>query len=78
MDTPYHTKQSMPFFAWQCMSIKLHHREVDIVVHDEKEQNNLVKYILYKINTIDGIAGSADKILTALENQGIENYRKTQ
>ena len=60
------------------MTIKLSHREVDIVVHDEKEQNNLVKYLLYKINTIDGIAGSADKILSVLESQGIESYRKKQ
>ena len=58
------------------MTIKLSHREVDIVVHDEKEQNNLVKYLLYKINTINGTARSADKILAVLESQGIENYRK--
>ena len=66
----------MPFFAWQCISLTLSHREVDIVVKDEREQNNLVKYFLYKMRTIDGRAGSADKILKLMDKQGLENYKK--
>ena len=53
----------MPYFAWQCISLTLSHREVDIVIKNEKEQNNLVKFLLYKLNTVDGKAGSANKLL---------------
>lgn len=28
------TIKDMPFFAWQCISIKLGHRDVDIVIKD--------------------------------------------
>ena len=76
MPKAYLTAKSMPFFAWQCISLTLAHREVDIVVKDDKDQNNLVKYILYKMRTIDGRAGSADQILKQMEKQGLENYKK--
>jgi len=76
MDRAYQNKESMPFFAWQCLSITLSHRDVDLVIKDEKEQNNLVKYLIYKLNTIDGRAGSAKPILDILEQEGIENFRK--
>lgn len=67
MPKGYLTSRSMPFFAWQCISLTLSHREVDIVIKEEKDQNNFVKYILYKMRTIDGRAGSADKILKLME-----------
>lgn len=67
MPKAYLKAESMPFFAWQCISLTLSHREVDIVIKDEKDQNNLVKYILYKMRTIDGRAGSADLILKQME-----------
>ena len=76
MDTPYQNKDFMPFFAWQCLTISLAHRDVDIVIKDEREQNNLVKYLIYKLDTIDGKAGSARPILEILERECIENYRK--
>ena len=63
MPKNYLNAKSMPFFAWQCISLTLSHREIDIVVKDEKDQNNLVKYLLYKMRTVDGKAGSADKLL---------------
>jgi hypothetical protein len=44
----------MPFFAWQCMSITLPHREIDIVIKGQEDQNNLVKFLLFKLNTLDG------------------------
>ena len=65
----------MPFFAWQCLSFTLAHREVDIVIKNQKEQNNIVKFLLYKLNTIDGRKDSAKGVIQVLEKQALEKYK---
>ena len=57
----------MPCYAWQCLSLTLAHRDVDIAFKSQKEQNNFVKFLLYKMNTIDGIRDSATGVIKALE-----------
>ena len=44
----------LPFYTWQCISLKLKHREVDLVIDDEEQMNLLVKYLLIKMESIDG------------------------
>lgn len=45
---------NLPFYSWQCLSLKLKHREVDLVICDEQQMNLLVKYLLIKMESIDG------------------------
>lgn len=66
----------MPFFSWQCLSFQLKHREIDIVIKNEKQQNNFVKFLIFKLNTIDGRKGSAEPILKALNDQDMRLYDK--
>lgn len=58
--------------SWQCVSIKLQNyhisREVDIVIKNEKEQNMLVKHILYRLNTLDGYQNSAQPVLIKMNH----------
>ena len=65
---------SMPFFAWQAISIKLKDKEIDISIKNERTQNNFVKYLLYKLNTLEGIANSAVKILKVMNDQDMKQY----
>ena len=44
------------------------HREVDLVIKNESEMNMLVKYLILKMQTLDGNKNSAAK-LTDLMNQ---------
>ena len=37
-------------------------------------QNNLVKYLLYKLETLDGNAGSAKKLIQMMDAQQMESY----
>lgn len=67
MTKEFQNNESMPFFAWQCLSLKLNHRDVDLVIKNQKEQNNLVKYLLYNLNTIDGNVNSANGIMNLME-----------
>lgn len=68
----------MPFFSWQCISFQLAHREVDLVIKNEKQQNNFVKFLIYKLNTIDGKKNSAERILNALNAQDMKLYDHSQ
>jgi hypothetical protein len=65
---------NLPFYSWQCISLSLHNRDVDIVIKNERLQNKLVKYLLYKLETIDGIAGSATSLLKTMNQEQIESY----
>ena len=61
----------MPFYAWQCLSLRLSHRDVDIVIKNQKDQNNFVKYLIYNMNTSNGYADSAIPLLERMEQEGI-------
>ena len=61
--------EKLPFYAWQCISLTLKHREVDFVFKDEIQQNKFVKYLIYRMKTIDGRKESAVPILKAMESQ---------
>lgn len=48
----------LPFKSWQCITLSLKNRDVDIVIPCEKDQNLLVKFLLFKMKTADGIKNS--------------------
>ena len=52
-------KVSMPFYAWQCISLQLEKRTIDLVVESEEQMINLIKVLVYKLNIIDGITSSS-------------------
>ena len=53
----------LPFYSWQCISLTLKTREVDLVFKNQRQMNKFVKYIIYKMHTIDGKKDTALAIL---------------
>ena len=68
----------MPFFAWECLTIRFSHRDVDLVFKSEADQNQFAKYLIYTLNTIDGSLNSAQPLLDVLEEQAILKYCKSK
>lgn len=68
----------MPFLAWDCLTIKLPHRDVDLVFKNETDQNQFTKFLIFNLNTIDGSKNTAIPILNALEEQAIKEYCKSK
>ena len=68
---------NLPWYSWQCISLKLGHREVDIVIKNERSQNKLVKYLLYKLQTVDGRQGSAARILQMMDERELSLYKNS-
>jgi hypothetical protein len=53
----------MPFYSWNCLTLELKHRDVDLVIKDEKDMEYLLKFLTFKLRTIDGKRGSADPFI---------------
>ena len=58
----------VPFYSWQCLTLQLYHRDVDLVITDEKDMEHLLMYLIFKIRATNGQRGSADKILDFLNS----------
>ena len=57
---------SLPFFNWECISIEIKNRKIDLVVRDTHQMNLLLKFLIYHLETIDGKRYSARPVLAGL------------
>lgn len=55
-------KQDLPFFAWQCLTLhfKNQHKQLNLVIKNEKACQLLLRFFILHLRTIDGIVGSLD------------------
>ena len=58
----------MPFYSWQCITLQLNHRDVDLVIRDEQDMNKFLKLIINKMKTVDGNKDSAIGILNLINS----------
>jgi hypothetical protein len=58
--------KDLPFYCWECVTLQLTHRDVDIVIRDQKEMDKLLTYLVHNLRTMDGKRDSANKILAAI------------
>lgn len=68
--------ESLPFYSWQCLNLRLEHREVDLVVREQSGLNLLVQYLVAKMNTLDGMRGSAKKVGAPIQQVAEKTYIK--
>lgn len=55
--------QNLPFYSWECISLKLKEREVDLVIKDQAQMNILLKFLIVQMKTVDGRRGTAKKLI---------------
>lgn len=56
----------IPFYAWQCITLQLKNRYVDLVIKNEQKMNMFLKFLVMTINTMDGTKDSAEKTFQQL------------
>ena len=39
--------QMLPFYSWQCISLKLESRDIDLVIRKEADMDNLLKLLIF-------------------------------
>lgn len=59
----------LPFHSWNCITLQLKNREVDLVIKNEKQMKIFIKFLVYSIQTIDGQRGTALPVVAALTEQ---------
>ena len=52
-------ENSIPFKSWECITVQLERRDVDLVIHNEDDMMDFLTVLIHKINTIDGHRNSA-------------------
>ena len=53
-------RTSLPFYSWQCISLYLKDRSVDLVIKNEKNMDLFIRFLVMSLNTIDGNKDSAE------------------
>ena len=59
----------MPFHAWQCITLQLHNRDVDLVIKNQKHMDMFIKFLMYELKSLDGKRGSAAKLIELIKRQ---------
>ena len=53
----------LPFHSWNCISLEMSHREIDLVIKREKDMDILLKFLIRNLRTVDGVRNSANRII---------------
>ena len=51
--------QNAPFYSWDCITLQMSNRDVDLVIRDEEDMNKFLKFLIYNLKTLDGSKDSA-------------------
>lgn len=68
-------KTELPFYAWQCITLELGERQVDLVIKDQNSMDLLVRFLVYSLNTMDCRRDSAENYVqgaTMFQVRGLE------
>lgn len=51
---------NFPFFSWQCITITVAGRTIDLVLKHDKDMELLLRFLTVALNTVDGRRGTAE------------------
>jgi hypothetical protein len=54
----------VPFKSWECITLQLEDREVDLVIKNEEEMIKLITLIVFHLKTVDNNKDSAVRDLS--------------
>lgn len=57
----------MTFHAWDCITISVKGQsDIFLIITNQDKMMNLIKFLIYKLETIDGQRGTAAKLINYL------------
>mmetsp|Transcript_21210 Transcript_21210/g.32863 ORF Transcript_21210/g.32863 Transcript_21210/m.32863 type:complete len:126 (-) Transcript_21210:2320-2697(-) len=73
----------VPFYAWECLTIILNDRDIDLVIRKDNDMNNLLQILLFSMNTVDGQRDSIyfyqhQKMKRKYRNKIAMNFKKRE
>ena len=68
--------ENLPFYAWECISIHLKERTIDLVIKERNHLFCLLKFLIWNLNTVDGKKGTALQLLDHVNQIAINKVKK--
>ena len=60
---PLSEVNNMPFYCWQCITLKTDTRDIDLVIKNEKDMRYFLEFLIISLKTLDGARDSAKNYL---------------
>ena len=60
---PLKDLKELPYHSWNCLTIGLENRNIDIVINNEEDLFMLIKFLMRKLNSVDGNRNSAEPVI---------------
>ena len=76
LTTPSDKLNQLPFHSWNCITLQLEHRDVDLVIKSEKQMEIFLQFLVYKLKTLDGRRNTSTHLLEYLNQQDIQTFMK--
>lgn len=54
--------KNQPFYSWECLTIHTEDRDIDLVIRNQECMDMLLKLLIYKTNSLNGLKGSAKSV----------------
>jgi len=72
-------RPNAPFLCWECLTIELANgRTIDLVIKDEKDMMKLIKYLIWKLDTINNQTKNSSKVIEALAKEKLKSEQKAK
>ena len=59
--------KDVPFYSWNCISLQLINREIDLIIESQHNMKMLLKFLIVTLKTVDGSKDSAKPIIQAIK-----------
>lgn len=61
--------EEIPFYSWNCLTLCLERRDIDLVIKDEHDLKKLLQFLIFKLKTQDGVRDSAVDMIDVLNRK---------
>ena len=67
--------ENFPFYCWQCITLEVHKRDVDLVIQNEEHQSQFLLFLIHSLNTINGKRGTAERLIQSAKKDELDETR---
>ena len=66
--------KELPFYSWNCITLKTKRRDIDIVIKDTKTMKILIKFLVYSLYTLDGYWDTTKTITDEMNEASFKKF----
>ena len=66
----------LPFYSWNCITLKTKRRDIDLVIKDNDKMKLLIKFLVYSLYTLNGYKNTAKPIIEEMNASSFKRFSK--